>query len=161
MCQSRYSRGRRRRRGAFHLRAENARVSDSVGPTRMQVSNAVDTGTAAILSNCWNCCKREVLLSGEICRRASPRDARSVTFGWSCPWKRRETFSAPWLLFEFYGCAPTRLKKSKLRSQPYINRRKRRWFPRAGNRYSSGEQNSGKVNDRSGISFRFQRNFVL
>ena len=53
MCQSRYSRGCRRR-GAFHLRAENARVSDSVGPARMQVSNAVDIGGggggAAILS---------------------------------------------------------------------------------------------------------------
>lgn len=105
MCQSRYSHGRRRR-GAFHLRAgkTRARASDNVGPARIQVSIAV--GYLALLSNCWNCCEREVLLSREICLASSPETAdRSVTFGWSCPWKRGESFLALWLLLKFYGCA--------------------------------------------------------
>ena len=44
-------------------------------------SVGVGVGGGYPLSNCWNCCKREVLLSGEICRRPLEMPDRSRSDG--------------------------------------------------------------------------------
>ena len=102
--------------------------------------------------NCWNCCKREVLLSGEIWPRPLEMADRSRSDRAGHRWKEGNFLRPPppssfllpsWLL----RCASTRSKKGETWpcfGRPYINRGGKGKKAVDGDRYSSSSSKLGQ-----------------